>query len=63
MQAFIVRPVMTGLLALIIAGFWGTPLGTRGGGAVIYQSGCRGAAPDAPSPAVAGAMIRRGVHC
>jgi uncharacterized membrane protein YeaQ/YmgE (transglycosylase-associated protein family) len=63
MQAFVVRPVMTGLLALIIAGIWGTPLGTSGGGAFIYPSGCHGAARDSLSPAVAGAMIRRGVHC
>jgi hypothetical protein len=50
MQAFIVRPLITGLLALIIAGLWGAPLGIRGGGAFL-QSGCRGA------PAAAGAAI------
>ncbi len=62
MQAFVVRPVMTGLLALIIAGLWGTPLGIHGGGAFIYPSACRGAAPEAPPPAAA-VMIRRGTHC
>ncbi len=62
MQAFVVRPVMTGLLALIIAGLWGPPRGNRGGGAFIYPSACRGAAPEAP-PLAAGVMIRRGAHC
>ena len=63
MQAFVVRPVMTGLLALIIAGLWGTPLGIRGGGTFIYPAACRGAAPEAPPPASAAVMIRRGTHC
>jgi hypothetical protein len=63
MQAFVVRPVMTGLLALIIAGLWGTPLGIRGGGAFIYPSSCHGAVPESLPPAGAGVMIRRGPHC
>jgi hypothetical protein len=62
MQAFVVRPVLTGLLALIIAGVWGTPLGTRGS-SPLYQSGCHAVAPEAVGPTVVGAMIRRGVHC
>jgi hypothetical protein len=61
MQALIVRPVMTGLLALIIAGIWGTPLGTRGGGAA-YEQACRGAAP-ATAPAALAAPMRRAPHC
>ncbi|HWI27659.1 MAG TPA: hypothetical protein VN668_11870 [Stellaceae bacterium] len=54
MQALIVRPVMTGLLALIIAGFWGAPLGRSGSGALAGHAGCRGfagsAAPELASP-------------
>ncbi len=63
MQAFVVRPVLTGLLALIIAGLWGTPLGIRAGGSFNYQTGCHSVAPESMPPAVVGAMIRRGVHC
>jgi hypothetical protein len=62
MHAFVVRPVLTGLLALIIAGLWGMPLGSRSG-APAYQSACPAGAPEATGPAVIGAMIRRGVHC
>ncbi|HEV2550271.1 MAG TPA: hypothetical protein VGU20_23370 [Stellaceae bacterium] len=63
MQAFLVRPVMTGLLALIIMGFIGVPGGSRGGAAFSYQSGCHTVPPETHSPAAMGAMIRRGVHC
>ena len=63
MQAFLVRPVMTGLLALIIMGFIGLPTGSRGGAALSYQSGCHTVPPETLPPAVMGAMIRRGVHC
>ncbi len=63
MQAFLVRPVMTGLLALIIMGFIGVPTGSRGSAAFSYQSGCHTVPPEAHSPAAIGAMIRRGVHC
>lgn len=59
MQAFVVRPVLTGLLALIIAGLWGTPLGTAGGGAFAPQSACHGAA----APGTGGAMIRHSARC
>jgi hypothetical protein len=63
MQAFLVRPVMTGLPALIIMGFIGVPTGSRGGAALSYQSGCHTVRPETLPPAVVGAMIRRGVHC
>jgi hypothetical protein len=58
MQAFVVRPVIVGLLALIAAGLWS---GTRGA-APSYQSDCRSAA-DAQAPTVLGILIRRGVRC
>ncbi|HUC67021.1 MAG TPA: hypothetical protein VMA53_16390 [Stellaceae bacterium] len=61
MQAFVVRPVMTGLLALIIAGYWGTPLGIRGGGAITAPASCHAAATT-PS-AAAGSEVHRGIHC
>lgn len=60
MQAFVVRPVMTGLLALIIAGYWGTPLGIRGGGAIMTPASCH--AVPAP-PSAVGSLPHRGVHC
>ena len=56
MQAFIVRPVFTGLLALIIAGLSGLPLGGRS--AVAPAPSCH-----APAPAAGGAMIRHGARC
>jgi hypothetical protein len=64
MQAFVVRPVMTGLLALIIAGYWGTPLGIRGAGAIMAPASCHAAAA-APSAAIgsSGSVPHRGVHC
>jgi hypothetical protein len=62
MQAFVVRPVMTGLLALIIMGLCGTSPGTRAGGLSSSQAGCRMAATEAPA-GTAGAMIRRSGRC
>lgn len=59
MQALIVRPVFTGLLALIIAGLWGAPLGISGGRTFLPQSACHAAAP-APG---GGATIRHGARC
>lgn len=56
MQAFIVRPVFTGLLALIIAGLSGLPLGGRS--AVAPAPSCH-AAPAAAG----GAMIGHGARC
>ncbi len=63
MQAFLVRPVMTGLLALIIAGLWNSQTSSRAGAPFMYQSSCSQGAGATISPAVIGAMIRRGVHC
>ena len=63
MQAFVVRPVMTGLLALIIAGLWNSQTSTRAGAPFLYQSACQQGAAETASPTVIGAMIRRGVHC
>lgn len=63
MQAFLVRPIMTGLLALIIMGFIGVPTGSHSGAALSYQSGCHTVPPESHSPAAMGAMIRRGIHC
>ena len=41
MQALVVRPVMTGLLALIIAGLWNSQTSTRAGAPFLYQSACQ----------------------
>lgn len=60
MQAFVVRPVMTGLLALIIAGFWGAPLGIHGLAAAPGPAACRSVA--APALGLIGAT-HRGPHC
>lgn len=62
MQAFVVRPVMTGLLALIIAGYWGTPLGIRGAGAIMTSASCHTVAPP-PSAALGSSVLHRGIHC
>jgi hypothetical protein len=62
MQAFVVRPVMTGLLALIIAGYWGTPLGIRGGGAIMAPASCHAVA-TLPPAAVGSSVLHRGIHC
>ncbi|HUJ98908.1 MAG TPA: hypothetical protein VLV85_11725 [Stellaceae bacterium] len=62
MQAFVVRPVMTGLLALIIAGYWGTPLGIRGAGATMTPASCHAVATT-PSATVGGSVQLRGIHC
>jgi hypothetical protein len=59
MQAFVVRPLIVGLLALIVAGLWAAPDAVRSlaGG----QPGCHA---GQPSPATAvGAMMRRGIRC
>jgi hypothetical protein len=61
MQAFVVRPVMTGLLALIIAGYWGTPLGIRGAGSITTPASCHAVA--APPAAVGDNVPHRGIHC
>jgi hypothetical protein len=62
MQAFVVRPVMTGLLALIIAGYWGTPLGIHGAGAIMTPANCHAVAT--PSSTAAGSTaLHRGIHC
>lgn len=61
MQGWIVRPVMTGLLALIIAGIWGTPLGITGGGAA-YEAACRSAA-SVSAPVTLDVPLRRASHC
>ena len=58
MQAFVVRPVIVGLLALIAAGLWSGPFGMRNGTAPGYQSDCRS---ETQTPALLG--IRRGVRC
>jgi hypothetical protein len=57
MQAFLVRPIMTGLLALIIAGLWGVPQGRYSAGAVSFTA-CH--ADTAPAVGLAG---RRGGRC
>lgn len=57
MQAFLVRPIMTGLLALIIAGLWGVPQGRYGTGAVSFA--CH-AGDGAPVTSLAG---RRAGRC
>jgi hypothetical protein len=56
MRAFVVRPVMIGLLALIIAGLWGTPLGTRG--ALVAQVACLNSAAPVPQ-----SLLHRGNRC
>jgi hypothetical protein len=62
MQAFVVRPVMTGLLALIIAGYWGTPLGIRSAGAIMTPASCHAVAAP-PSAALGSSAPHRGIHC
>jgi hypothetical protein len=62
MQAFVVRPVIVGLLVLIAAGLWSGPFGTRDRAAPSYQSACRSAA-DTQTPTVLGTLIRRGGRC
>jgi hypothetical protein len=62
MQAFVVRPVMTGLLALIIAGYWGTPLGIRGAGAMMTPASCHAVATS-PSATPGSNVLHRGIHC
>jgi hypothetical protein len=62
MQAFVVRPVIVGLLALIAAGVWSGPFGRRDSTAPSYQSDCRAAA-DTPAPTALGMLIRRGGRC
>jgi hypothetical protein len=62
MQAFVVRPVMTGLLALIIAGYWGTPLGIRGAGAMMTPASCHAVATP-PSATPGSTVLHRGIHC
>jgi hypothetical protein len=59
MQAFVVRPVIVGLLALIAAGLWSGPFGTRGRNAPSVLTDCRAA----PAATLLGIMIRRGVRC
>jgi hypothetical protein len=63
MQAFVVRPVIVGLLALIAAGLWSAPFGTRGRNASNVQADCRAAPAATPAPTLLGIMIRRGVRC
>jgi hypothetical protein len=63
MQAFVVRPVIVGLLALIAAGLWSAPFGTRASHAPSYQSDCRGAAAETQASSLLGIMIRRGARC
>jgi hypothetical protein len=62
MQALIVRPVMTGLLALIIAGLWGAPLGRSGGSAVAGRTACRGSV-ELPAEAPAAGPVRLAPRC
>ena len=62
MQAFVVRPVMTGLLALIIAGYWGTPLGIHGAGATMPPASCHTVAAP-PAAALGSSLLHRGIHC
>lgn len=57
MQAFVVRPVILGLLGLIAAGLWGVPSGTRAGGPIAFASSCHSGAPETPT-----ALVRR-IHC
>jgi hypothetical protein len=62
MQAFVVRPVIVGLLALIAAGLWSGPFGARDSTAPSHQSDCRSAAaPQAPT--MLGLLIHRGSGC
>ena len=63
MQACLVRPVMTGLLAIIIAGLWQGPVSNRAGSPLLYQSSCHQAGSGSLQPTLIGAMIRRGAHC
>ncbi|HZB90678.1 MAG TPA: hypothetical protein VE397_04500 [Stellaceae bacterium] len=63
MQTLIVRPVMTGLLALIIAGYWGAPLGLHGLAAAPAPAACRGVAAPGVAPLGIIGAARRGLHC
>jgi hypothetical protein len=55
MRMFVLRPVMAGLLALILAGMWGVPLGKRSGGdPLMARAAC---------PAAAAALLHQGGHC
>jgi hypothetical protein len=69
MRNMVVRPVIGGLLAIIVVGLCvhngAAPLGARGLAASgTYHSGCAFAASSASiSPTLIGAMIRHGVHC
>jgi hypothetical protein len=63
MQAFVVRPVIVGLLALIAAGLWSGPFGTRGRNASNVQTDCRAAPVARQAPTLLAIMIRRGVRC
>jgi hypothetical protein len=60
MQAFVVRPVIVGLLALIAAGLWSGPFNGHG---LSYQSDCRAGSAESQAPTMLGAMIRRGARC
>jgi hypothetical protein len=62
MQAFVVRPVIVGLLALIAAGMWSGPFATRDGTVRGSQFDCRSAA-DSQTPTMLGTMTRRGARC
>lgn len=62
MEHLIVRPIMAGLLAIIIAGLW-TGQQTRGEASPFaHNAACHAGAPE-PQPPPIGAMIRRGAHC
>lgn len=58
MQSFLVRPIMTGLLALIIAGFCGLPQG-RYGVAPVSVTACHAASAIQPM----GLAARRAGRC
>lgn len=63
MEHLIVRPIMAGLLAIIIAGLWTSPLARREAGPFAHNASCRAGGAESQPPMPIGAMIRRGAHC
>jgi hypothetical protein len=63
MEHLIVRPIMAGLLAIIIAGLWTGPLARGEAGLFAHNTSCRAGTTESQSPVLIGAMIRRGAHC
>ena len=61
MHAFVVRPVIVGLLALIAAGLWSGRF-TSDGAAPGHRSDCRRAS-ETQTPTILSGMLRRGARC